>query len=193
MFRLYDVLPTELTHESITYSYNPCFDNVLAAYDALKNDKLMDTDKMAVFFDILEFRPMPIGTLQQLADLMHAVTDQLGMSAKHEQEYDVLGNPIEMPPEQKSERHFSFSQDAEYIYAAFQQTYGIDLLAEQGQMHWLRFMALFNGLPDDTIFRQIVELRAKDPSEIKDKKERDRLIRQQQQFALKDLEEGSEA
>lgn len=190
MIRLYDVLPTAIEFDGVTYAYNPCFDNVLAAYDQLGNDKLVGLDKPAVFFAILEFRPMPAGTVQQFIGLIKAVSSQLQTSSEDAVEYDVLGNPIEMPPS-KTERHFSFTQDAGYIYAAFRQAYGIDLFREQGRLHWLEFMTLFNGLPDNTVFRQIVELRAKDPGEIKDKKARAQLIEQQKQYALH--EEGSDS
>lgn len=44
--------------------------------------------------------------------------------------------------------------DGEYIVAAFQQAYGIDLTT--GDMHWHRFKALFNGLPEETMMRKII-------------------------------------
>lgn len=39
---------------------------------------------------------------------------------------------------------YSFKDDAQYIYASFMKTYGINLL--EAKMHWWEFMALFRGL-----------------------------------------------
>ena len=55
------------------------------------------------------------------------------------------------------ERLYSFGQDANYIYAAFRQTHGIDLQTEQ--LHWFEFLALFMDLGSETMFCQLVSLR----------------------------------
>lgn len=47
--------------------------------------------------------------------------------------------------------------DGDYITAAFQQAYGIDLTT--GDMHWHRFKALLNGLPDGTVLSKIIGYR----------------------------------
>ena len=55
-----------------------------------------------------------------------------------------------------------FYQDSGYIYAAFMQTYGIDLYEQADRLHWCRFLALFEGLPDDCMIKQIMGIRAQD-------------------------------
>lgn len=50
-----------------------------------------------------------------------------------------------------------FVQDGDHIVASFQQAYGIDLTVED--MHWHRFKALFNGLPDSTKMAKIMGYR----------------------------------
>lgn len=52
--------------------------------------------------------------------------------------------------------------DAEYIFAAFYQQYGVDLTEEK--MHWQKFRALLAGLSEDTCFMRIVGIRAADDS-----------------------------
>ena len=47
--------------------------------------------------------------------------------------------------------------DGDYITAAFQQAYGIDLTS--CDMHWHRFKALLNGLPEDTMLSRIMGYR----------------------------------
>lgn len=50
-----------------------------------------------------------------------------------------------------------YMEDGEYIYASFMQAYGIDLL--NYDMHWHKFLALFRGLPDNTIMVKIMGYR----------------------------------
>lgn len=57
---------------------------------------------------------------------------------------------------------FDYAYDADYIVAAFQQAYCIDLTAER--LHWWRFRALFLGLPEETTMRKILDIRATDTS-----------------------------
>lgn len=52
---------------------------------------------------------------------------------------------------------YSFLQDAPYIYAAFREQYGIDLL--ECKMHWWKFMALFESLSEDTKMSKIMYYR----------------------------------
>ena len=54
-------------------------------------------------------------------------------------------------------RVYSFSKDAELIFAAFYQTHGVDL--QTIEMHWWKFLALFMDLGADTAFCQLVNLR----------------------------------
>lgn len=56
------------------------------------------------------------------------------------------------------ERYMSFYYDAEYIYAAIMQQYGIDL--QNNDVHWWVFRALIAGLTDQTEFIKIVQCRA---------------------------------
>lgn len=48
--------------------------------------------------------------------------------------------------------------DGEFIVASFQQAYGIDLTS--CDMHWHRFKALLEGLPDDTKLSKILGYRS---------------------------------
>lgn len=57
-----------------------------------------------------------------------------------------------------SETVVDFIEDGEYIVASFYQAYGIDLTT--CKMHWHLFKALFLGLPDDTIIKQIMSKRS---------------------------------
>jgi hypothetical protein len=54
-------------------------------------------------------------------------------------------------------RVYSFAKDANYIFAAFRQTHGIDL--ETAELHWWKFLALFMDLGSETTFCQLIGLR----------------------------------
>lgn len=64
-------------------------------------------------------------------------------------------------------RAYDFEQDAPLIMAAFQQAYGIDLTT--AKMHWWRFHALFEALPDSCRICKIMEYRTADASDMPDK------------------------
>jgi hypothetical protein len=52
---------------------------------------------------------------------------------------------------------FSYEYDADYVYAAFLQSYGIDLTEKS--LHWWQFNALFKSLPEDTQIMKIIGYR----------------------------------
>jgi len=81
-----------------------------------------------------------------------------------------------------SSRAYSYEHDAEYICAAFQSEYGIDLT--DAEMHWWRFRALFRGLGSDTELVKIMGYRTADLSVIKSKEERARITRLKNIYAL---------
>ena len=52
---------------------------------------------------------------------------------------------------------FDFEIDADLIYSAFMQQYGIDLI--DTDMHWYKFIALMRGISDDTRLGKIIGYR----------------------------------
>lgn len=60
-------------------------------------------------------------------------------------------------------RALDYIMDGDYIVAAFQQAYNIDLTAIE-YLHWHRFNALMNGLPDSTKLAKIMGYRVWQPS-----------------------------
>lgn len=67
--------------------------------------------------------------------------------------------PSELPRcESKAEPLIDWDMDADYVYAAFMQAYGIDLV--DADLHWHKFLALFHGLPADTYILKIMEYRS---------------------------------
>lgn len=59
---------------------------------------------------------------------------------------------------------FDYMIDADYIYAAFMSQYGIDLIDVE-ELHWYKFLALFEGLKDDEKICKIMAYRAYEKSD----------------------------
>jgi hypothetical protein len=78
---------------------------------------------------------------------------------------------------------FSFEQDAGLIYAAFYSAYGISLTTIDF-LHWWEFMALFEGLPEDTMLRRVMYWRTADLTGMS-KNERKHVQKMRSLFALK--------
>lgn len=89
-----------------------------------------------------------------------------------------LTNPNVTPRGSESPvRLMDYILDGEYIVASFQAAYGIDLTDPKLKMHWHRFKALMDGLPDDSKMAKIIGYRGYNPSN----KKHETLMREQQQ------------
>lgn len=73
-----------------------------------------------------------------------------------EPELDIMGNPMKT---HKPKASYDFVHDGRYIDASFMQAYGINLFEKRGELHWRRFLALFEGLPNDTTMMQVINIR----------------------------------
>lgn len=85
-----------------------------------------------------------------------------------------------------AKKAFSFEQDANLIYAAFYATYGISLTTVEF-LHWWEFMALFEGLPEDTLIQRVIYWRTVDVADLP-KHEKKHVQKMRKLFALKGVE-----
>lgn len=90
--------------------------------------------------------------------------------------------------DENKEADMDFIQDMDYIEASFMSDYKIDL--ENTKMHWWKFNKLINGLSNSElgnccVLNMVRNLRNFDVSQIKDEKERKRIIKAKEQVALK--------
>ena len=80
-----------------------------------------------------------------------------------------------------------YLQDRDYINASFMSDYGIDL--EEKEMHWWTYFNLLNGLTENCVLNRVRGIRDFDIDDIKDSKEKAKMIEQQSSVALiKDIE-----
>ena len=99
--------------------------------------------------------------------------------------YLSCGKEIE---DRKEEPDMDYVEDMEYIEASFMSDYQIDL--ENTEMDWQKFNKLINGLSNSElgnccVLNRVRNLRNYDVKDIKDAKERDKIIKAKEQVALK--------
>lgn len=131
-----------------TYPIDFSFDNVLRWYDLLNEPNVDDYQRLSISFAMF-FGPSVQLPLSAQTEAMNAIAKTLNKHA-----YGSADNP-----DPNAEPQFSYKQDSGAIYASFMQAYHIDLLKERGHMDWFRFEALLDGLPDNTQFKWIMQVR----------------------------------
>ena len=154
------------------------FDRVLAFLDVLRGKSMTedDTEKTALF---LLFGDQRL-TVAEVREATEKARDILFAEPERES-----GGP----------RVLDFRQDAELILAAFRQAYGIDLFREHGRLHWLEFLALLSGIPQNTRLSEVMEIRAcKVPPATKNNHEQVRaLMKAKAKYAIRITEEERQA
>jgi len=79
---------------------------------------------------------------------------------------DTSEKQIKTAPSAKTEKTFCYKFDASEIYADFLREYSIDL-AESENLHWHKFIALLQGLTDESALKRKIALRFKDLTDYK--------------------------
>lgn len=133
-----------------------------------------------------------IGDFERALAIIYTLFGEEGINNKEDYEtllkmakkYLLCGKELES----NEEPDMNFVEDMDYIEASFQSDYGISL--EDTEMHWWKFFKLINGLSNSElgnccILNRIRNLRNFDTSEIKDRKERNRIEKAKKQVALK--------
>lgn len=185
MFDLAYPLTDTVEIDGKEYPLNLAFDNVLRLIDLLNDDELSDIVQIEIGLKMLIGTNLDDHTLEKKAEIFTKLFEEtIGKEERENQPVDIEGNPM---PQKKEERVYDLKQDAEYIYASFVQAYGLDLFKMQGKLHWDKFKALLQGLPEDTIFKQVTDIRTRElPTGKGTSKERERLQKLKKAYALKD-------
>ncbi len=190
--RLNDPLVTSIEFDGIELPIDLTFDNVLDVFDILEDSDLFPEEKVNMCLELLisDFEKIFQGpSEQQFLLFNHILENYISVGDSDGFETDRLGNP--MPNAVKEKKTISLVYDAKYIYASFRQI-GINLFEEQGRMMWEEFHALLESLPDDTILARIIQIRTWEPSKGESAKEKERMRKLQQKYALPDSEVGED-
>ncbi|MFD5849705.1 Gp15 family bacteriophage protein [Cytobacillus pseudoceanisediminis] len=175
----------EIIFRGHTIKLNLAFDNVLRVDELLHDDTFDEYEKLDILYEMLVKNAYELElSIEDIAELIGFLFDRV----------HYPGNP-----ESKGKSYYDFEQDAGFIYASFLQDYKIDLFEMQGKIHWHKFLALLEGLSDDTKFKEVVAIRAqKIPAPTKyNVEERKRIIELKRLYRLKNekpsLEEADAA
>lgn len=173
--RPYEGLPEELEYEGRVYSLDLSYAAFFAAADALQDERLAPVLRLETALGILVKEPEPEPSVGLLEAILGLVRD-------------------DRRPKPAGPKTLDIMQDWDYICAAFQQAYGIDLYTNKS-VHILRFLALLRAIPKDTKLAEIISIRAAEiPAPNKhNQKQIAELTRLKALYALRgsgDLQEG---
>jgi len=90
----------------------------------------------------------------------------------------------------KAKKGYDFTQDASLIFSAFFATYGMNL-ADVKFLHWWEFLAMFEGLPEDTLMKKVMYWRTCDTSKLS-KEEKKHVLEMRKHFAIKQPERAQQ-
>lgn len=121
----------------------------------------LNTDYRAALYTILAFEDDELTQSEKackmLDNLYFEMPDNLELALEKAQWFLNSGKkPLE---DDNPQRLYSFEQDAELIFSAFQQTHGINL--NNTNLHWWRFFSLFMDLGKNTFFCSLTGLRSR--------------------------------
>jgi len=143
------------------YLVDMSYDNIIRLFDLLEDPAINDLDKVFIGMKML----LDCNVLKEdetcdgemlVAAFSTIETEFIIDKGNGEALVDLQGNPM---PQPKSKEVYSLKHDADYIYASFIQAYGIDLIEVQGGLDWRKFNALLQGLPTDTKFKEVIDIR----------------------------------
>ncbi|MGJ9460283.1 Gp15 family bacteriophage protein [Oceanobacillus sp. CF4.6] len=137
------------------------FDNILELFELFENDSFPEHEKVLTGLEMLLFDYSKIEDLnfEEQYDLFKYIMKEfidIDLDKKQEQAVKQAEGQPTKPPDEKA---YDFKVDAERIYASFFMDYGMDLIEQQGKLHWKKFLALLNGLSEGTSFMKVVHYR----------------------------------
>lgn len=156
MFELDKKLETEFDLDGTIYPVNMAFDNVMKLFNMLEDPILTDGDKVhRGIYQLLGIN-LDLDFESQVKVFHYLLEFFVNQGQKKEAVLDLEGNPM---PVKKQAPTQDFKHDASYIYNSFRQAYGINLFEEQGKLDWREFLSLLRGLPEDTEYKKVIDIR----------------------------------
>lgn len=184
MFSLTRNPENSIEYEGKNYKLNLAFDRVLLFYEYLQKEKDSEpAETVAMGLSLLCASSVKGLSLEDRFNLLDLIFKER-INTKND---GPKGEPKVM----------DFLIDAERIYSGFVQAYGMDLTEQRDRLSWAKFIALLDGLPASTRFREVISIRARPiPKPTKyNAEERAELMKLKQYYSLEQglsYEEGLE-
>jgi len=181
----------EIEYDGITYKVDISFNNIINLINFCK-ENITDAEVFYDTFFKIAINEIPelelIGNADKHAELANGIIDNFILMEGEEKkpvELDLKGNLLPKSKTAENETDYDLNYDSDLIYSAFMQAYQMDLIEEQGILSWSKFNALLGGLPDDTRFSQVREIRNRElPKGKGTEAERKSLIKAKKEVAL---------
>lgn len=174
--------------EEVQYSLDLSFDNVLRILELWHDEGVHSLVKSFVALEMLTgVNLSEIISLEDSFKLFQLIFDEhiSSSDSSEEIEVDLEGNPLPIQKGLgKDKPLYSLVHDSEYIYASFMQAYGMDLIEQQGKLHWRKFNALLSGLPETTKLIQVIKIRSWKPEKEDTTKYKESMRKLQKEFEL---------
>lgn len=167
---LVDKLPTDYKGLKINTNFRS-----FILFELLMQDNTIEKDDKVALMINLFYQEIP-------TDLKKAVDGIIWFYSCGNEKKDKLE---EKSRNDKKKKIYSYEYDANLIYAAFLDQYGIDL-NDADYLHWFKFRSMFEALKSDNKICEIMGYRAIDISKIKDKNQKQKYKKLQKEFALPD-------
>lgn len=154
-----------IVYDNVEYGFHPYYNRVLTLLtEVFPSEELTDAQKIYLTVTSVSDAPPSQGTFELIV-------------------HELFPQPKKNASDTKT---MDFEQDAGLIYAAFLQTYGIDLYAVRNQMDWRIFVALLKGIPENTELSRVIKIRGmKVPERTKENSEYvDSIIKAKRAVAL---------
>lgn len=174
----YEPFPKTVEVGGRHYPVKTDFRAVLKLLDCLEEED-EPKDKLMAILEMYKELPTDIGAA------VRAIADFLAGDGKEDRQED------EGQEEKEKKKTISYKKDAPYIIGDFLRSYGIDLTSCQ-YLHWQKFQALLAGLSEDSETKKRIAYRCIDIGKIRDRHERERIIRIQKAISIEDTEADAE-
>lgn len=159
--------PKHVTIDGVKYPINTDFRVALKCFDIINDENISDTERTyAVVYKLFGLIPKD--------EDMHIFVEKV-------EKYLGCGETQEQHKERKKD--MDFEQDFKYLVASFMSDYHINLV--ESNMHWYQFINLIQGFTENSVMNRVRDLRNYDLSEVKDQKQRNKIIKAQESVALK--------
>ncbi|HFU4000645.1 TPA: Gp15 family bacteriophage protein [Streptococcus suis] len=193
----------ELIIDDVVYPLDLSFGNVLRLLEMVHSDDvLVYLQPLLALRMLISDEQMALKLLEQIdleiaLKIFKEVVDEhivIKQAKASIPVYDLAGNLVEKRIKQSSNDDeeeedeeiplFSLKYDGDYIYASFLQAYNIDLVEVCDSLHWQKFNALLNGLPNGTKFVEILKIRSWKEQESDSVEYRQSMYKLQEEYAL---------
>ncbi|MEG2898324.1 MAG: bacteriophage Gp15 family protein [Eubacterium sp.] len=166
-------LPKTLTIDAMTYPINGDF-RVMASFE-IGMQQNPGNEKAVILDALCQFYPdgVPVNVEASVEKMLWFYR------CGKEEDKETQGSP------RKAKQVYSFEEDEGYIFSAFLDQYGINLINVEF-LHWWVFRKLFNGLKEDNEFVKIMGYRAVKIDRKMAPDQRKFYRKMQEQYKLKD-------